>query len=189
VFGTGWQFKQVVRNVEMVIPHLLEPDFSTIVFTMLLLYLFSNMYFVNKIQDNDFQRRTLFVVYHIMHMHIDEQPARDTNGNLRSSSSLFTKLCRTDILYARMLLDIMKESTPADQEARSKCIDNVMPERNFMVHPCDIDALEAESNELVYAFKTRAFRGMFSQIHELEAKLLIVSNGRKIIARDYKPTT
>ena len=178
---TNWQFKQFVA--EMVMPYGLEPDFSTIVFTMLFLYLFNNMYFVNKIQDNDFHRRALFVVYQIMHMHLDEQSARDKHGNLRSSSTLFTN--RT---CARMLSDLMKESTPAEQEAIIKCVDNVMAKRNLMVYPYDIDALEAESNELVNVLKTRAFRGMFSQIPELETKLLIMSNCREIIAHAHKPT-
>ena len=64
----------------------------------------------------------------------------------------------------------------------------MMAERNLMVYPYDIDALEAESNELVNVLRTRAFRGMFSQIPELEKKLLLMSNSREIIARAHKPT-
>ena len=140
-----------------------------------------------KFQDLENQRRALILVYQIMHMHIDQQPAVDRHGNRRPPSTVFSRLCDRDPDYQRMLEEVMFEDTAAKKRNRSQLIDIVCNERNNSAHPVDLDDLLTEAKNLVFALKYRALRCMFTPIPNLETKLLILSNCSEIISRRHRP--
>ena len=69
---------------------------------------------MRKFQDLENQRRVLILVYQIMRIHIDRQPAVDKHGNRLSASTLFFRLSDSDPDCQRE--EVMFEDIPQTKE-------------------------------------------------------------------------
>ena len=114
------QCKALARSANMVVStttfqdpglQLLYLWFWISALSLVIIWMLLVVWTLTKFQDLENQRRALIVVYQIMHMHIDRQPAVDKRGHPLPPSTLFFRLCDIDPDYQQMLQEVMFEDT------------------------------------------------------------------------------